>query len=226
MTERTKYFVIEGLIGAGKTSCLQYLEGKVAETVVINEPEHKYALYGNHNPLLLAYDDPHSNASMTQMHIIRTACQHYARAVSEACATPGVKMVISDRSVLSPIVFIDTNHMRGVFSPFVADFLKDELRRLSAFIPSPDGVIFLDASESLCLNRIHSRARYYESKCSISYLSDLRKKHLDLFKSMDIPVYIVHLTQDDTIRSVAIRVNDILQQEMSADGVFSMVLDE
>ena len=206
-----KYYALEGIIGCGKTTVLSLLS-KVPQLHCIPEPVEAFARYGSHNPLSLSYENPHINAAIAQMHILRASANFY-HAELQRVRNDNPLCIVSERSILSPQVFIETNLERGLYSDFVHDYLVDELSYLSAEVRKPDFIIILDAPPDLCVERVKIRSRDGENMCTREFQATLRSVYLDMCKSWAIPYEIVKVTEEAEPISISMDVQNILSRK-------------
>lgn len=170
LSSRPIYIVIEGLVGSGKTTlCERLAESLDSCFRVLPEPVDAFQSYKNYNPLQLAYENPIHNAAIAQVHIIQSSYKFYSKILS--AEYPGVTHLITERSMESPLVFIETNKTRKIHSEFVGDFLKDFCLKFSEQVPPPNVIIYLNAHPELCLDRIAARSRIGEQHCDLEYLT-------------------------------------------------------
>jgi len=155
----SRYFAIEGNIGAGKTSVLREISKLKPDWQIVNEPVSAFSHFQRYNPLCESYDDPEKNAAITQVHIIDSSLAHYRNFHG--------RTIVSERSVLSPKLFIKTNRNMGIFSDFVASFLQNYLHKnLTREHILPDVIYYLDVSPGTCFERTLQRGRIGENKMS------------------------------------------------------------
>jgi len=170
------YLSVEGLIGAGKSTVLRHLSSMIK---TVDEPLHLYRRFERHNPLLQSYKNLKCDGPIAQLHILRTACEHYNKALS--ILHP---FTVSDRCSESSLVFIETYRALGIFSDFTADYLTDFLNTLLVGTVRPDTFVFLDTPPQLCQQRIEDRSRSEETggRCTVEFQTALRVQYLKFFE--------------------------------------------
>lgn len=169
------YIVIEGNIGCGKSTLLKSLQQRLdaSKYAFIQEPVQAFAKYKEYNPLLLSYQEPTQNAAITQHHIITQSAQTYPK-VQDVMS---MAIIISERSVNSPFIFITAAYKLRIFSAFVKQYLEDslELNKKIKKLCEPDLIIYLQASPHVCFDRLQKRGRSEEVLCTLDYIKCLNE---------------------------------------------------
>lgn len=182
------YYFIDGLIGAGKSTLLErfarsYRFGDV-NVIFLPELVEEYNTYNGYNPLQLSYQDPWGSGAFTQLHIIREVNRQIRDSVEriysnwENDASQKPLLVIGDRSIFSPLVFINSMESQGFLSAFTCKFLIDEAEReyTATMVKcnlQPVGMFYLHALPSVCKDRIIKRGRWYEQQITLTSLQVL-----------------------------------------------------
>ena len=211
---KTKVIVIDGLISAGKSSLTTAI-GDCGFTVV---PEclQRYRSFEGHDPLAELYDNPRDNVVAAQLHFIRTINDQ----LTDYAINIRQKLLVTDRSLFSPIVFIETHDFRGTISKFTRDYLISETRRcaegtLRDCSLEYAGIFFLDVPVDECLKRIRIRGRDCEQSIEKSYLANLRDKytvHLDWWRGYLGSPDLVRVVQSGDINSILNQFRDFVSQ--------------
>ena len=134
-----------------------------------------------HNPLALSYYEPQTNKSLCQLHIIRSINQQFRRCMSTtAPAAPKsddpadvlanrTRVVVTDRSLLSPLAFVESAYAQGSIGAFARDFLLEETLQMArhtlketGFSEGYSGIFFMQEEAETCMERVRKRARPYE----------------------------------------------------------------
>lgn len=208
------YFSIEGNIGSGKSTLLACLKKtKLGET--IPEPVECYSSFfgcggtTHFNPLKEMYADPPRSAALGQLHILRV-CSNYFKFRQQQSTS---SVLISERSLLSPLGFIDAQHYHGNISTFSAEFLKKELAVLqcegAGYLPRY--VIFLKAPPELCFERMKSRGHDEEKLVSLSYLKSVDQALCNQF-SGSCDVFTIEIEQSTCKEKVLRQAIDIISK--------------
>lgn len=161
----TRYFAIEGNIGAGKTCILKEIQKLRPDWGIIDEPLTAFTHYSKFNPLYESYSMPEKNAAISQIHIIDSSLNHYKKN-----AKRDKEITVSERSVLSSNLFIEVNKDMGIFSDFVATFLYNYLEKnLTEDHIIPEVTFYLDIDPMICQERTQRRNRLGENECSSKF---------------------------------------------------------
>lgn len=172
-------WICEGNIASGKSSFLRELSSQTEHFDVICEPVEDFEKFQKHNPLFLAYEEPHANAAISQLHIINCIHRHLYNRLSGNSQ----RELISERSLYSPLVFNSAYQHLGIISSFATAFLGEEVRRRAALTEKAlriqyDGVIYLHTEVGVCHQRISKRNRLNEPvKITIAYLESLERSY-------------------------------------------------
>ena len=175
------YVSVEGVVGAGKMTLLQKTERTYPFTnlfdnvCVIEEPVTAFCDYKDQfNPLYLNYTHLEKNMSITQLHIIHCAANHFDLEVSQVGKGA---LILSERSPLASQVFGNNCYNNGIISEFTRSFLIDECCNLSTPVHKSDMYIKLDTPLDVCLSRIGMRNRDGEQVLDKQWLSSLNMEY-------------------------------------------------
>lgn len=184
-------FVIEGLIGVGKTTLCRLLEREWGARIVL-EP-------ADDNPFLARfYADPTHFAFPAQMFYLAT---RYAQ--QRAMRQPDMfsPLVVSDYLFAKDRIFAEmtlTGPELALYERFAG--LLDETPI------HPDFVVFLDAETDIILRRIARRNIAAEQVIPASYLDDLRARYYALWERYTgAPVYVLRTDTVDYVGDAAAR---------------------
>ena len=156
----SRFIAIEGCIGAGKTSLVNLL-GKQFDAQVVRELDSE-------NPFINKfYQDRDSFGFQTQVFFLLNRYKQY--------------MGLSQRDLFSSVVLVDYLFHRDRL--FASLNLKDQELKLydqiysllSNKVPTPDLVIFLQASTDILRSRVEKRGREYEAFMDPNYLDSVNK---------------------------------------------------
>ncbi len=175
---RYRYIVVEGPIGAGKTSLAQRLASHLSAEILLEAPDD--------NPFLPRfYEDPARHALATQLFFLFQRVQQL-RDLKQIDLFSGI--TVSDFLFEKDALFARLN---------LAD---DELhlyqqiyRQLAPQAPLPDLVIYLQASQRQLVERVKRRDVAYERNIDERYLSRLADEYQRFFYQFDAaPLLIVN----------------------------------
>lgn len=171
--KNTLIIVVDGVIGAGKTSAIKIFEEKCDTDQRIKflyeSNFNSLQLMGtSYNPLEETYSKRVNNVAniiCSQIHISRLESQR----LSEAIESPDLDVVICDRCFLSCNYFIETLFASGSIDEFVRDFVLQMVKDEHSNIWTKDKVgcysyvvLVLDPPLQECYNRTVMRGRWEE----------------------------------------------------------------
>jgi len=178
LPEKYRYIVIEGPIGAGKTSLARRLAQHVNGELLLEAPEE--------NPFLPRfYEDPARHALATQLFFLFQRI----RQLSDVQQTDlFVGVTVSDFLLDKDALFA-----RLTLADDELLLYQQVYERLMPQAPVPDLVIYLQASHRLLVDRVRSRDIAYERNMDEDYLSRLAEEYRRLFYQFDAaPLLIVN----------------------------------
>jgi len=181
----SRYIVIEGLIGVGKTSLCRLLERERGAKLVLEPVED--------NPFLAAfYADAERFAFPTQMFYLAT---RYAQQMDLHQPELFTRLIVSDYLYAKDRLFAELTLSETELA------LYDRFARLlSGSVAIPDFVLFLDAPTRVIQQRIQRRAIESEQRIAPSYLEALRQRYYALWDRYDrSPVYVLDTTSIDYV---------------------------
>ena len=178
LPEKYRYIVIEGPIGAGKTSLARRLAEHVNGELLLEAPEE--------NPFLPRfYEDPARHALATQLFFLFQRI----RQLSDVQQTDlFVAATVSDF-----LLYKDALFARLTLADDELLLYQQVYERLMPQAPVPDLVIYLQASHRLLVDRVRSRDIAYERNMDQDYLSRLAEAYRRFFYQFDAaPLLIVN----------------------------------
>lgn len=199
--KNSKSIVVEGNIGAGKSTFLRLIKD-LLDVQVVYEPHEQWQNIDGENLLEAFYTDTERWAYTFQSYafITRIMAQEKADAVSHHTLQILERSVYSDR-----YCFAKTAFEMGTMSSLEWKLYKDWWSWfVQHYTKKPSGFIYLQTPPQVCHQRILKRARSEESAVPLHYLTMLHNKHENWLVDkiglepylQDIPVLILDCTQD------------------------------
>ena len=176
--DRFRYLVVEGPIGAGKTSLARRLASRLSADVVLEQPEE--------NPFLTRfYRDMARYALPTQLFFLfQRARMLEPLAQPDLFARPVIGDFLLDKDPLFARLTLTADELT------LYQKIYDALRPRS---PAPDAVIYLQASAPTLIERVRRRAKAYERAVTEEYLALLADSYARFFYHYDAaPLLIVN----------------------------------
>lgn len=177
---RYRYIVIEGPIGAGKTSLTHRLAERLgADTLLENASD---------NPFLPRfYQEPKRYALPTQLHFLfERSRQLRELAQGDLFRAGTVSDFLIDKDMLFARMNLDDDEFE-LYQKVYAD--------LALQAPTPDLVIYLQASADVLQDRVRRRGIEYERGMDAGYLQRLANSYSEFFHRYDAaPLLIVNTT--------------------------------
>lgn len=177
--------IIEGNIGSGKTTLINNCkhDESLKQCGFIDEPVpyfSKFVAYNNkeYNPLQEQYQNG-MNFPISQQHIIQSLVKKFEEPEDH-------NVIICERSLLSPIYFVNNWYNLGNLTSFMRDYLLTEIYKVNCSVLAENdlryaGVFFLNAPADICFKRIEERDRKGENFISKEYISKLQ---VEIFSSI------------------------------------------
>jgi len=170
---------LEGNIAAGKSTFLEVLR-KEFDVQTVAEPVSRWQNIpredgGSDNLLDLFYSDPKRWAYTFQTFAFLSRMQAQMEPIR---GLPG-QVVVYERSVLSDkFIFASNCAQSGLFNSVEWALYRDWHEWLiNSFETNLDGIVYLRASPTTCLQRLQSRGRGEETSVSLTYLEELHDRH-------------------------------------------------
>ena len=166
LPDRYRYIVIEGPIGAGKTSLARTLGARCGAQLMLENPDA--------NPFLADfYRDIARYALQTQLHFLMQRIEQ-VRELGEAAARD--RATVADFMLDKDPLFARLTLRDDEFNLYrlIHDRLKPQ-------VPTPDLVIYLQASTETLIERVRRRGTPYEHGISDEYLLRLAEAYARYF---------------------------------------------
>jgi len=176
MAKKAPHFVVEGNIGAGKSTFLQLLHAEL-NIDVIYEPTDKWQRKNQEGNLLdLFYKDTPRWAYTFQSYAFISRIQGQ---IEHEASVTSTEPQIYERSVYCDrYCFAKNCYELGYMSALEWNIYKEWFSWLvEAFTKRPHGFIYLRTTPEICYERIQKRSRCEESSIPLSYLEALHNRH-------------------------------------------------
>lgn len=195
----SKFIVIEGLIGVGKTSLCRLLNEKWGTRLVLEPCEA--------NPFLANfYADPKHYAFPTQMFYLAARYQQQLDLLQ--------KELFDDIIVADYLFEKDRLFAEQTLNEEELSLYTRFTSLLSHHVARPDFIVFLDAPTNVVMSRIHRRSIDSEQVIAPEYLDSLRARYYKLWQTWDkCPIYMVDTTEINYVdnKEDANRILDLIQ---------------
>ena len=164
--DRFRYLVVEGPIGAGKTSLARRLAARLAADLVLEDPAE--------NPFLARfYQDMARYALPTQLFFLfQRARLVEPLAQPDMFGRPVIADFLLDKDPLFARLTLSSDELA------LYDKIYEALRPRA---PAPDLVVYLQAQPATLVERVRRRARGYERPVSEAYLGLLVESYARFF---------------------------------------------
>lgn len=177
MLEKARYIVVEGPIGAGKTSLAKRLAARLDCTTLLEQPEA--------NPFLTRfYQDMPRYALPAQIAFLLQR--------ADMLRAPGDNAFPKQRLVAD--FLLDKDPLFAAMNLEADEYAlyQDLYRRLNPQAPKPDLVIYLQADPSTLMQRVRSRGLDAERRITEGYLGRVAERYTTYFHNYDAsPLFVV-----------------------------------
>ena len=176
--EKYRYIVVEGPIGAGKTSLALRMADRLNGTLLLEKPDE--------NPFLEKfYDDIRRHALPTQLFFLFQRANQLQGVMQKDMFT---KVTVSDFLLDKDQLFA-----RLTLSDAEYDLYQQIYHHVQPQASTPDLVIYLQASPTTLIERVKRRGNTFEKNISEEYLWRLTESYTRFFHQYeDAPVMIIN----------------------------------
>jgi deoxyadenosine/deoxycytidine kinase len=182
-----RYIVIEGVIGAGKTSLARLLAERFNAQLVLEEFEE--------NPFLARfYEDRRRWAFQTQLSFLASRFRQQKALLSRDLFH---QVVISDYFFDKDRIFAHLNLQGDELQLYETLFAQ-----MHVATPAPDLVVYLQSNTERLMRNIDDRQRPYEAQMSRAYIESLNEAYnFYFFRYTRCPLLIIKATHIDFVRN-------------------------
>lgn len=173
--------IIDGIIGAGKSTLIKILEPKLSErgfkVTVVHEPVEKWKINGS---LEQFYNNPKRRGFQFQVmafHDRVALAQEMFDKKSEK-----TDVFLLERSIFTDMLFLQMLYDSGMIDDSEKRDYENLWKMWKQTMPfNPDMFVYLRPNIQVAMERLNKRARSGEDKVSLEYQKKLQKKHDDFF---------------------------------------------
>jgi deoxyadenosine/deoxycytidine kinase len=182
------YIVIEGCIGAGKTSLAEmFAEDFNAELVLERFADNTF--------LPKFYKDPEHYAFPLEMTFLTERYQQLKTLLTKRDLF--TDLVIADYFIDKCVIFSKNNLQSDEYNLFTKVY-----EIISTYLPKPDLLIYLYNTSDNLLKNIAKRGRPYEQEITAEYLESIQENYLNYLKNRtQIPILIVESNKLDFVNN-------------------------
>jgi deoxyadenosine/deoxycytidine kinase len=167
-------WIIDGNIGCGKTTLLNYLEETYQNSIVLREPIKEWQPF-----LEKFYNDPKKYSYEFQKYILK---YHISLKETIKNLTDKYTNIFVERSFLSCLfVFGQELVNAGNLTEKQQEFLTLYFEQYGWF---PTGFIYLECTPEICYERIHKRNRNSEELISMDYLTKINNHYKEVYNNL------------------------------------------
>lgn len=211
-----KLIAIDGNIGSGKSTFVSYVKKHYKNIIFLPEPVTEWMDIcdeNNVNILENFYKDQNKYAFVFQINAFQSRLQ----IALDACKNNPDAIFITERSLYTD---------KYVFAQMMYDQNKISTLEFNVYLTmynyfidqcKPDVIIYLDATPSICYDRVIKRDRKGEN-IPLTYLQECNKYHLNLI--CDTPCEKIHIDSNKNINNKTYNVwDDILMKQLKLEKI-------
>ncbi|MBO2525233.1 MAG: deoxynucleoside kinase [Bacteroidales bacterium] len=197
-----KYIVIEGCIGAGKTTLSEMLAEDLNAELVLER-------FADNSFLPKFYKDPLHYAFPVEMTFLTDRYQQLKQLLSQRDMFKD--LVISDYFIDKCIIFSKNNLQPDEYNLYTKVY-----DIISTYLPKPDLLIYLYNNADRLLRNIAKRGRSYEQEITADYLNNIQDSYMTYLKQHpNLPILIVEARDLDFVQNPDDyqKIKDLLNQQ-------------
>jgi deoxyguanosine kinase len=179
------YLVIEGNIGAGKTTLAKLLSDEYNGRLILEKFQD--------NPFLPHfYTDPQRYSFPLEMAFLAERYQQLTRELNNRDLFK--PLTISDYYFMKSLIFSRTNLSADEFKLY-----RQLFDIIYTSVPKPDLYVYLHLDYPNLIRNIHNRGRYFEQNIQTDYLVKIQEGYMDFFRqnNNDLSILVLDINQLD-----------------------------
>ncbi|XP_029377233.1 thymidine kinase 2, mitochondrial isoform X2 [Echeneis naucrates] len=197
--ETKRVICVEGNIGSGKTTCLQYFS-KTSNIEILKEPVSKWQNIRGHNPLALMYQDSERWGLTLQTYVQLTMLDRHL-------SSANAPVRIMERSIFSAkYIFVENLFRSGKMPEVDYAVLSEWFDWITARIPIHiDLIVYLQTSPQTCHERLKQRCREEEKVIPLEYLESIHQLYEDWLirqTSAPLPAPVMVISADHDLQKI------------------------
>ncbi|MCF8373862.1 MAG: deoxynucleoside kinase [Bacteroidales bacterium] len=207
------FIVIEGNIGAGKTSLVNMIAEKYHAKMVLEQ-------YADNPFLPKFYENPERYSFPLELSFLAGRYNQ-------------LKKDLSTRDLFSPFIIADYYFMKSLI--FAKSTLSEDeynlYRQLFNIIyqqlPKPDLYVYLHVNTDRLLDNIKKRGRSYETTITPEYLNSIQKNYFDFFKQQPQQTFLIlDINEIDFVSNATHfdKLTELIIQKHFPPGIHRMIL--
>jgi len=177
-----KFIVIEGNIGAGKTTLSKALANKLNGRLILEQ-------YADNPFLPKFYKDPDKYSFQLELSFMIDRYHQFNKKLINLDLFQ--EITIADYHLMKSLIFAQTTLKDDEYNLYRKIF-----NILYPSLPKPDLYIYLYAKPERLLQNIEKRGRDYEQSITAEYLDNIQKNYFEFFKTQEGIKFVVIDTND------------------------------
>ncbi len=166
-----KFIVIEGNIGAGKTTLAKALAKKLNGRLILEQ-------FADNPFLPKFYKEPDKYSFQLELSFMIDRYHQFTKKLINQDLFK--EITIADYHLMKSLIFAQTTLKHDEYNLYRKIF-----NILNPSLPKPDLYIYLYAKPERLLENIQKRGRDYEQNISAEYLKNIQKNYFDYFKTQE-----------------------------------------